>query len=64
MVGLLNTFKKQAENAVRGHGSQIKSGLGKAADFADKKTGGKYQSKIELGKRKADQAIDRIDRPS
>jgi hypothetical protein len=60
-VGLLDAFKKQAEDVVRGHGSQIKAGIGKAADFADKKTSGKYRDKIELGKRKAHEVVDRID---
>jgi hypothetical protein len=60
-VGLLDTFKKQAEDAVRGHSSQLKAGISKAADFTDKKTGGKYRSKIDLGKRKADEVIDRFD---
>jgi hypothetical protein len=60
-MGLLDRFKKKAEDVVKGHGDQIKSGVDKAGDVVDDKTGSKYTDKIESGEQKADEVIDKLD---
>ncbi|KAB2345630.1 antitoxin [Actinomadura rudentiformis] len=42
-----------------GHGDKAKDAVGKAGDMADKKTGGKYADKIDMGQEKASEYIDR-----
>jgi hypothetical protein len=41
-----------------GHEAQAKSGVDKAADVADDKTGGKYSDQIDMGADKAKEGID------
>jgi hypothetical protein len=60
-VGLLDKFKKKAAGAVKGHEDQIKSGVDKAGDVVDDKTGHKYTDKIETGEQKVSEAVDKLD---
>ena len=60
-MGIFDKLKKQATKAVDEHGDQIASGIDKAADMADKKTGGKYSDKIDTGTEKAKDALDKLD---
>lgn len=60
-MGLLDKFKKKAAATVEGHEDQVKSGVDKAGDFADDKTGHKYTDKIETGEQKLGEAIDDLD---
>lgn len=54
--------KEKAVGAVDEHGPQIKDGIEKAGTFVDKKTKGKYSDKIAKGTKKAEDAVDKIDK--
>jgi hypothetical protein len=54
--------KEKAVEVVDERGPQIKGGIEKAGDFVDKKTKGKYSDKIAKGTKKAEEAIDKIDK--
>ncbi len=60
-MGFLDKFKTKATEAVDKHGDKINSGLGKAGEFVDKKTGGKHHDKIESATTKAADALDKLD---
>jgi len=60
-MGLLDNAKKKLTDAVDAHGEKIASGLDKAGEFVDKKTGGKYTEKIDGGLGKAKDALDKLD---
>ncbi len=60
-MGFLDKFKAKATEAVDKHGDKISSGLDKAGEFADKKTGGKHHDKIEQAKAKGRDALDKLD---
>jgi len=60
-MGFLDKLRGKASDAVDQHGDKISEGIDKAADFADKKTGGKHSDKIEKGAEKAKDALDKID---
>jgi hypothetical protein len=60
-MGILDKFKKQAEQAVDKHGDQIAKGLDKAAGIADTKTKGKHHSQINKGVNAAKGALDKLD---
>jgi len=60
-MGIFDKFKKQATSAVDQHGDKIAQGLDKAADVADKKTGGKHSSQINTGVDKTKDALDKLD---
>ena len=57
-MGMFDKFKKKAADMADEHGDKIESGIDKAADFADDKTGGKYSDKIESGTEKAKDFLD------
>ncbi len=59
-MGFLDKLKDKVSSVAKGHGTQIKSGVDKAADLADKKTGRKYTDKIQTGKQKAAEAVDKL----
>jgi hypothetical protein len=42
-------FMDKAENMADQHDEQVDQGLDKAGDFADQKTGGKYDNQIDKG---------------
>jgi hypothetical protein len=60
-VGLFDKFKKKATELAEDHGDQIDTGIDKAADFADDKTGGKYSDKIESGAEAAKDFVEKLD---
>jgi hypothetical protein len=53
--------KGKAVEAVDEHGDQIKGGIGKAGEFVNKQTKGKYADKISQGTAKAEQLVDKAD---
>ena len=60
-MGILDKFKKQAEDLVDKHGAQISSGIDKAAGIADSKTKGKHTGNIDKGASVAKSALDKLD---
>ncbi len=60
-MGIFDNIKKKAAKAVDDHGDKIGSGIDKAADMADKKTGGKRSGQIASGAAKAKDALDGLD---
>lgn len=60
-MGFLDKFRAKATETVNKHGDQIHQGVDKAGAFADKKTGGKYTDKINTGKQKAKEGLDKLD---
>ena len=60
-MGFLDKLKVQAKDAVDKHGDKIATGVDKAADADDKKTGGKHHDKIEKGKSSPKDALDKLD---
>ncbi|MGP3982782.1 antitoxin [Streptomyces sp. KR80] len=64
-MGMLDTFKAKlsrgkAEDFVRKHRDKIDRGLDKTASTADKKTKGKYGGRIDAGRHKARETLDRL----
>lgn len=57
-MGLFDKLKRQATRAVDQHGDKIAEGLDRAAQEADRRTGGKHSPRIAKGR---DQAKDRLD---
>jgi antitoxin protein of toxin-antitoxin system len=45
----MSGFMDKAENMADQHDEQVDQGLEKAGDFADQKTGGKFDSQIDKG---------------
>ena len=60
-VGIFDKFKKKAAEVAEDHGDKIETGIDKAADFADDKTGGKYSDKIESGSEAAKDFVEKLD---
>jgi hypothetical protein len=60
-MGFLDKIKGQAKDAVDKHGDKIATGVDKAADAIDKKTGGKHHDKIVKGQAQAKDALDDLD---
>ena len=60
-MGFLDKLRGRASGAVDKHGEKISDGIDKAADVADKKTGGKHTDKIDSGADKAKDALDKLD---
>ncbi len=60
-MGFLDKIKGKATDAVNQHGDKIASGVDKAADAIDKKTGGKHHDKIVKGRTQAKDALDKLD---
>lgn len=65
-MGLLDEMKDKpgklagkAKGAVEDHSDQLKSGLDRAADAVDSRTGHKYSDKLNKGVAKAKGAIDK-----
>lgn len=55
--------KDKAVEAVDDHAPQIKDGIGKAGDYVDKKTKGKYTDKVSKGTQQAHAVVDKIHKP-
>ena len=60
-MGFFDKARGKLTDAVDKHGDKIAGGIDKAADAADKKTGGKQGAKIDTGAAKAKDALDRLD---
>ena len=60
-MGFLDKVKGQAKDAVDKHGDKIATGVDKAGDAIDKKTGGKHHDKIVKGQTQAKDALDKLD---
>ena len=53
----LGMAKSKAPGLAEQHGDKVESGIDKAAQTADSKTGGKYSDKIDTGADKAKDAL-------
>lgn len=60
-MGMLDNLKKMLTGAVDKSGDKIGSGLDKAGDMADDRTGGKHSGQIDTGVAKAKDALDGLD---
>ncbi len=60
-MSFLDDAKKKLGRAVDQHGDKISTGIDKAAQAADKKTGGKHHDKIANATGKAKDALDKLD---
>ncbi len=60
-MGFLDKAKSKLTKAVDEHGEKIASGVDKAADAIDDKTGKKHTDKIAKGRTKAKDALDGLD---
>jgi hypothetical protein len=60
-VGILDDLKGKAQRLVGGNEQAIKDGIGKAGDFIDSKTGGKYADKIDTVQKGAAGLVDKVD---
>ncbi|MDN5746790.1 MAG: antitoxin [Nocardioidaceae bacterium] len=63
-MGLLDKFKGakgKVGDLVAEHGDKVESGLDKAGDFINDKTGGKYADKIGDATGKAKDALGKLD---
>jgi hypothetical protein len=60
-MGFLDKLRGRATEAVDKHGDKIAGGLDKAADAANRRTGGKHGDKIDSGVDKAKDALDKLD---
>lgn len=59
-MGFLDDMKRKAENLAAQHEDKIDGAIGKAADLADKRTGGKHAPKIEKAAGKAREVVERL----
>ena len=60
-MGFLDDAKAKAADAVDDHADKIESGIDKASDLVDDKTGGKFDDKIESGADKLRDGLDSLD---
>ena len=60
-MGFLDKIKGQAKDAVDKHGDRIATGVDKAAETIDKKTGGKHHDKIRKAQGQAKVQLDKLD---
>jgi hypothetical protein len=58
-VGFLDDLKGKAQQVIGGNEQAIKDGIGKAGDFIDTKTGGKYADKIDSVQQGASGFVDK-----
>ena len=58
-MGLLDDLKGKAQQVIGGNTEAIKSGIEKAGDFVDSKTGGKHADKIDSVQRSASGYVDK-----
>ncbi|WP_298251263.1 antitoxin [uncultured Arthrobacter sp.] len=62
LKGKAGTLAGKAGELVGDNADKVKDGLGKAGDFVDSKTGGKYSNHIDGAQDKASQMVDRLDK--
>lgn len=60
-MGILDDLKGKAQQLIGGNEQAIKDGIGKAGDFIDSKTGGKYADKIDSVQQGAADLVDKVD---
>lgn len=60
-MGIFDKLRKQAEKAVDKHGDRIATGIDRAADAVDKRTGGKHTGQVDKGAALAKDALDKLD---
>ena len=60
-MGFLDNLRAKATRAVDQHGDKIAQGIDRAAEAADRKTGGKHADKIAKGRAQAKGALDKLD---
>ncbi|RNL65427.1 antitoxin [Nocardioides marmoriginsengisoli] len=60
-MGFLDDAKEKLTKAVDSQGEKIASGLDKAGDLINEKTGGKFGDKVDTGVDKAKDALDGLD---
>lgn len=58
-MGLFDDLKGKAQQVIGGNEQAIKDGIGKAGDFIDSKTGGKYADKIDSVQQGASGFVDK-----
>ncbi|HEY3561745.1 MAG TPA: antitoxin [Kribbella sp.] len=57
-MGMFDNMKDKAEDLASEHPDQVNEGLDKVGDFANEKTGGKFEDQIDKGQ---DFARDRLE---
>ena len=57
-MGMMDSIK----GLLKGHKSQVDSGIDKGGDMVDRRTQNKYSDKVDMGQEKAEDAINRLDR--
>jgi len=61
-MSFIDKLKGKATQAVDQHGDKIAKGIDRAADAADRRTGGKHADKIAKGRTQAKSALDKLDK--
>lgn len=61
-MGFLDKAVEAARRGIDKHGDKVAGATAKAGDFVDKRTGGKHTDKINLARRKVNDALDSLDR--
>ncbi len=59
-MGMLGDLKTKAKGLVGGNKDKIESGLDKAGDMINQKTGNKHADKIEKGLDKVSEGLDKV----
>jgi hypothetical protein len=59
-MALFDDIRKKAEDLAEGHGDKIADGIDKAAELAEKKTGGKHTDTIGAGAEKAKDLVEKL----
>ncbi len=59
-MGAFDELKNKAERLIGGNKNKTRGGVEKGADMVDKKTGGKYNDKVDTGEKKANETIDKM----
>ena len=62
LKGKAGTLAGKATNLIGDNSDKVKNGIGKAGDFVDGKTHGKYSHRIDGVKSKASKMVDSIDK--
>lgn len=60
-MGIFDNLKNKATKAVDEHGDKIGSGIDKAVDAANTKTGGKHSAQLSKASSAAKNALDKLD---
>ncbi len=60
-MGKLDELKNKAKDMVTDNRDKIESGLEKAGDMVNQKTGGKHEDKIDKGLAKAKEGLDKAE---